>query len=188
MKTYRCLSQQEFKEDIYRLIPIRDQDKYDIMKWRNEQMYHLRQNELLTTEKQESYFKNVIEPLFEQEQPSQILFSFLKNDTLIGYGGLVHINWIDQNAEISFLLNTEFVGEELLHNHLFKIYLSLIEEVGFSNLNFHKLYAVVYDIRPEHIQTLRGADYQDEGRLKEHVVIGEKYFDVLYLAKIITLK
>jgi hypothetical protein len=45
--------------------------------------------------------------LFEQQQPSQLLFSFLENDKCIGYGGLVHINWIDSNAEISFIMNTQ---------------------------------------------------------------------------------
>jgi hypothetical protein len=34
-----------------------------------------------------------------------LLFSFLKNGECIGYGGLVHINWIDQNAEISFMID-----------------------------------------------------------------------------------
>ncbi|GAK91039.1 putative ribosomal-protein-serine acetyltransferase [Nonlabens ulvanivorans] len=50
----------------------------DIMKWRNEQMYHLRQAEKLTEQSQDSYFKNVVSKLFEQEKPNQLLFSFLK--------------------------------------------------------------------------------------------------------------
>ena len=61
----------------------------------------------LTVEDQDAYFENIISTLFDQEQPKQILFSFLKDNKFIGYGGLVHINWIDKNAEISFLMNTE---------------------------------------------------------------------------------
>ena len=69
-------------------------------------MYHLRQDKPLTEEDQEAYFLNVVAKLFEQERPNQLLFSFLDGDKCIGYGGLVHINWIDKNAEISFIMNT----------------------------------------------------------------------------------
>ena len=52
-------------------------DRFDIMKWRNEQIYHLRQKSLLTIKMQDKYFKNTISPLFNQEFPTQILFSFM---------------------------------------------------------------------------------------------------------------
>ena len=107
MRTYKCLNQQVFEAKQYKLVPLRDEDKYDIMQWRNEQIYHLRQNKPLTKEAQENYFQTVVSSLFEQEQPNQILFSYLENDVCIGYGGLVHINWIDKHAEISFIINTQ---------------------------------------------------------------------------------
>ena len=106
-RTYRCLSQSEFKDGNYKLVAIRDEDKYAIMQWRNEQIDILRQKELLTKEKQEWYFKNIVDKLFEQIYPDQLLFSFLENDVLIGYGGLVHIDWLSKNGEISFITSTE---------------------------------------------------------------------------------
>ncbi|MFN6081872.1 MAG: GNAT family N-acetyltransferase, partial [Bacteroidota bacterium] len=87
------------------------EDRYDIIQWRNEQIYHLRQNQPLTIEDQDAYFENVVSILFDQEQPSQILFSIMEKDVCIGYGGLVHINWIDKNAEISFIMNTALEKE-----------------------------------------------------------------------------
>ena len=54
-------------------------DRLAIMKWRNEQMYHLRQDKPLTEKSQEYYFKTSIAPLFDQDNPSQILFSYFKN-------------------------------------------------------------------------------------------------------------
>ena len=107
MRAYKCLNKQEFSSGPYTLVPIRHEDRFEIMNWRNEQIYHLRQAEPLTNEQQDWYFENVIANLFEQENPNQILFSFLKNGECIGYGGLVHINWIDKHAEISFIMNTE---------------------------------------------------------------------------------
>jgi hypothetical protein len=108
MNSYKALNKQVFAIDEYSIVPIRFEDRYDIMIWRNEQMYHLRQNKHLTHQEQDIYFENVISKLFKTDEPDQILFSFLKNDVCIGYGGLVHINWVDKNAEISFIMGTEF--------------------------------------------------------------------------------
>ncbi|MDP5048190.1 MAG: hypothetical protein NWQ39_07260, partial [Saprospiraceae bacterium] len=82
MNKFKCLTQQEFSNGEYKLIPIRFEDRYEIMKWRNEQIYHLRQKVPLTIEQQDVYFEKVVAKLFDQEQPNQILFSFLKNEEL----------------------------------------------------------------------------------------------------------
>jgi len=103
---YKCLNNQVFSHVEFKIVPIRMEDRFAIMKWRNEQIYHLRQNKPLTIEDQENYFTKTVDKLFNQVQPNQILFSFLENDICIGYGGLVHINWIDKNAEISFIMDT----------------------------------------------------------------------------------
>ena len=106
MREYKALTQQTYKNGEFEIVPIRHEDRIEIMKWRNEQIYHLRQSEPLTIDKQDAYFDNTIAPLFNQEKPNQILFSFLEGNECIGYGGLVHINWIDRNAEVSFIMNT----------------------------------------------------------------------------------
>ena len=122
---YNCLSQNKFVIEDYKLVPIRYEDRLAIMKWRNEQMYHLRQDKLLTEKSQENYFNGTVAKLFDQEKPNQILFSYLKNGKCIGYGGLVHIDWIDKNAEISFIMNTD-LEEDHFHFH-WSTYLKMIE-------------------------------------------------------------
>jgi hypothetical protein len=92
---YKVLHKQQFSVGNFSIVPIRFDDRHVIMKWRNEQLYHLRQQKPLTVEDQDTYFNTVVSKLFDQEQPNQILFSFLENGICIGYGGLVHINWID---------------------------------------------------------------------------------------------
>ena len=52
---YNCLSQNEFVYEKYKLVPIRYEDRISIMKWRNEQMYHLRQDKPLTEKSQEGF-------------------------------------------------------------------------------------------------------------------------------------
>ena len=107
MKAYKPLLRKTVIYKNFKLIPIRYEDRYLIMKWRNEQIYHLRQNDPLTVKVQDEYFDNVISELFKQDKPKQILFSLLKDNKCIGYGGLVHINWVDKNAEISFIMDTK---------------------------------------------------------------------------------
>ena len=108
MKNFKCLKSNFFSSGKFSLVPIRFQDRYEIMEWRNSQIFHLRQSEYLTKENQDSYFNNIIKKNFEQKNPKQILFSFLKDHKCVGYGGLVHIDWISRNAEISFVMDSQF--------------------------------------------------------------------------------
>jgi hypothetical protein len=91
----------------YELTSIRMEDAETIMKWRNEQMSALRQSAPLTPSEQKNYFDNVVKPSLSQKQPDLILLRFTFENSLIGYGGLVHIDWENQRAEVSFLLETE---------------------------------------------------------------------------------
>jgi RimJ/RimL family protein N-acetyltransferase len=178
---YKCLSAQHFDLNEFSLVPIRNEDQLLIMKWRNEQIYHLRQAKLLTEADQKNYFENIVAKLFEQEKPNQILFSFLKNSKCIGYGGLVHINWIDRNAEISFIMDTS------LEKNFFDIhwnnYLSLIEKVAFDELKFHKIFTYAFDLRPHLYTMLLKSGFIEEARLKEHCCFEGKFIDVLIHAK-----
>jgi len=154
----------------------------DILKWRNEQIYHLRQNNPLTVKDQENYFTKIVNKLFDQEQPSQILFSYLENDICIGYGGLVHINWIDKNAEISFIMNTELENEYFIKH--WQIYLELIEQVASKELFLHKVFVYAFDIRPRLYKIMKISRYCEEARLKEHCFFDNKFIDVLIYSKL----
>lgn len=178
---YKCLNSQIFADGDYSLVPIREQDSYDIMKWRNEQIYHLRQAEPLTKEKQDWYFETVVAKLFEQEQPNQILFSYLKDEICIGYGGLVHINWIDRNAEISFVMNTEL--EDSLFEFHWKNYLGLIEKVGFDDLGLKKIFTYAFDLRPKLYFALNAMGFPNEVRLKDHCYLDGAFKDVVIHSK-----
>jgi RimJ/RimL family protein N-acetyltransferase len=181
MNSYKALSQQIFTTGDYKLVPIRFEDRMDIMKWRNEQMYHLRQAQLLTKKNQDHYFKTVVASLFDQKQPSQLLFSFLKNDQCIGYGGLVHINWEDKNAEISFVMNTEI--ERDYFEELWCQYLILIEEVAFISLNFNKIFTYAFDLRPRLYVALEAAGFHKEAVLINHKIVDKIFVDVLIHSK-----
>jgi hypothetical protein len=180
--TYKCLNQNVFTQESFKIVPLRYKDRNKIMKWRNEQMYHLRQTELLNTETQKDYFKNTVAPLFDEEKPNQILFSFLKKGECIGYGGLVHMNWIDRHAEISFIMNTELEAIEFDLN--WTRFLNQIEIVAFTVLKLHKLFVYAFDIRPQLYLMLKKKNYFLDAVLKEHCFLNDKYIDVVIHSKI----
>jgi len=166
----------------FSIVPIRFEDRMDILKWRNEQIYHLRQAQILTIEMQDHYYDNTISKLFAQEQPDQILFSFMKDNVLVGYGGLVHINWIDKNAEISFIMKTELEKDSF--DFFWMNYLFLLQKVAFDDLQFHKIFTYAFDLRPHLYKTLEKAGFNEETRLKEHCLFDGKFIDVVIHSKI----
>ena len=183
---YICLSQNEFVHENYKIVPIRFEDRSVIMKWRNEQMYHLRQNKPLTELSQDEYFSGVVAGSFDKEMPDQILFSYLENGNCIGYGGLVHINWVDRNAEISFIMKTELENDDF-HLH-WSTYLKMIELLAFEELGLHKVYVYAFDLRPHLYEVLLESGYFLDAKLSDHCFFNERYIDVVIHSKLNYLK
>ena len=182
MNSYKALNNQKYINENFAIVPIRYEDRMSILKWRNEQIYHLRQDKPITEEDQERYFKTILNTLFDQEHPNQILFSYMQNDLCIGYGGLVHINWTDKNAEVSFIMNTE-LEVDYFSKH-WTIFLELIEQVAFKDLNFHKLSTYAFDLRPNIYEIIENAGFIKEATLKEHCLFNGEYKDVIMHGKI----
>ena len=182
MPEYKILSKNIYSKGNFSIIPIRYEDRLKIMNWRNEQMYHLRQSKRLSESDQEHYFETVVQKLYDQSKPNQILFSYLNDDTCIGYGGLVHINWIDRNAEVSFIMDTLF--EKDFFDLHWSNFLSMLEEVAFKDLKLHKIYAYAFDLRPHLYDTLKNNDFFLDAELNEHCFFNDRYIDVVIYSKI----
>jgi len=144
-------------------------------------MVHLRQNKVLTSQEQDKYFTEVILPLFDKAQPEQILFSFLEKGNCIGYGGLVHINWADQNAEISFLLKTETSNENF--KNYWNIFLHYLSDIAFNEMSLHKIFTYAFDVRPHLYEILEGAGFEREAILREHCLIDKQWKNVVIHSK-----
>jgi len=182
MNTYKCLKKQSLSEKELSIVPLRDDDKFLIMKWRNDQMYHLRQNVKLTKKNQTDYFENVISKLFLMDKPTQLLFSYLEDDACIGYGGLVNISWLDKRAEMSFLLNTELKSNQINYRNYLSTFINFIKKIIFKELNFNKLYTETYSFREHHIKILEDNDFKEEAVLKEHILNQEdkKFYNSIF--------
>ncbi len=178
-RQYKCLKEQIFAHHVYTLVPIRSHDRYLIRKWRNEQIDILRQKEPLSAADQDRYFESVIAPSFRAKQPDQILFSMTKSHDLVGYGGLVHINWSDKNAEISFLLDTAYNSSPENFKRLWTVYLELLPKIAFEQLHFKKIYTYAYETRTILFPILEENGFVEEARLKQHALVNGEYKDVI---------
>lgn len=177
-RTYEILKKEAVSKGAYQLIPIRYEDRLPIMKWRNEQLFHLRQKHALSLEQQDQYFEKTIQPLFTIQEPPQLLFSLLKDGELVAYGGLVHINWTDRNAEVSFVMDTSVQKEHFAE--LWETHLTLLKIFAFKYLNLHKIFTYAFDLRSHLYPALEAGGFREEGRLKQHCFFNGKYHDVLY--------
>ena len=70
---YQALSKNVFNRNGYEAIPIRLEDMESIRIWRNAQIDVLRQKRELTAEDQANYYHNVIRPLFDRQEPDQLI-------------------------------------------------------------------------------------------------------------------
>jgi len=175
---YKCLNKQEFNYQDCSIVPIRYEDRFLIMKWRNEQIFHLRQLKPLTEDDQENYFRNIVSKLYDQDRPDQVLFSYLQFGECIGYGGLVHINWTDRNAEISFIINPDLEknGGFALH---WTNFLTMLKKVAFEELELHKIYTYAFDLRPHLYPVVESNGFLKEAVLKDHCLYGGVFRDVI---------
>ena len=176
---YSCLKRNILVNEEFQIKPISKNDIESIRLWRNMQMDVLRQKKAITRSEQINYFDNVMLPLFSHECPSQIIFSYFKGETLIGYGGLVHISWEDKRSEMSFLVNPKFLSNSETYEEYFSKFINLIREVNFSILGFRKLFTETYCHRYFHISILERNGFELEGVLRDHVIINNKYFNSL---------
>jgi len=179
---YNALNKNTFELNKFSLIPIRFEHRNEILLWRNEQLYHLRQKKKLNVNEQEIYFQNEIKPLFKLKNPNQILFSFLFENNLVGYGGLVHINWEKKNAELSFLIKTEL--DKKYFKKYWGIYISLIEKVAFEECGLKSIYTYSFELRPKLYEVLRENNFLLKKTIKNAKQFKGKHINALIHEKL----
>jgi RimJ/RimL family protein N-acetyltransferase len=147
--------------------------------WRNAQMAILRQPKEISSLEQVKYFEEKIWPSMEHQNPLNILMTLCIDSKPIGYGGLVHINWTDERAEISFLVSPDRAANHDLYAADQRNFIELIRKVAFEDLHLNRLYTETYDVRPRHIQTLQECGFVLEGAMKSHAKVGDVFVNSL---------
>lgn len=176
-RKYACMLRERITKGHYSIETIQDSDIESIRGWRNSQLEILRQSKAISMEEQKHYFQNVIWPSMREPNPSNILLRFLLDGKLIGYGGLVHIEWEHKRAEVSFLLNTSLAADKVTYAECYSNFLSLLKELAFMDLGFKRLFTETFAIRKHHISILESNGFRVEGVMKNHVYIDGKPID-----------
>lgn len=174
---YKAITQNEFQLNDYKLIPIEKEHMESIRQWRNQQMNVLRQKQEISVEAQQMYFQTVVQPLFNESKPKQMLFSYLLNDELIGYGALVNISWEDYRAELSFLVKPDRATNQELYDKDFSTYIQLLKTIVFDVMNFNRLFTETYEFRKFHISIMEKNGFVEEGTMYQNIFESGKFYN-----------
>ena len=176
---YNVFGSKPLTQGLYSISSIQLEDAEEIRCWRNEQMSALRQSRLLSKEEQLAYFENVLKPELNQTQPKQVLVRFCLSGKLIGYGGIVHLDWVNLRGEVSFLLATERTSNPKSYCKELHLFFTLIKRLGFCVLGLNKLTTEAYAHRAFHVQAIEDAGFCREGVLRQHVKIEGHWVDAV---------
>ena len=187
---YSFLKFNDYSFENYTLLPLRYEDISKIKKWRNDQISVLRQNKILTDADQENYYQELVEKSFFNPKPNEILFSFLLDDTCIGYGGMVHVDWDKKTAEISFITETKRANLNEIYQNDFTAFTTILFRISFSELLFNKLTTETYGIRTNTLRILDQLGFQLKKIDEKKILINNEMYDSFhheYLKKFYTM-
>lgn len=156
---------------------VRPSDIESIRRWRNAQLSVLRQSAPISPRAQAAYYRKNVWPDMQSQKPVNILLRYLEKDSLVGYGGLVHISWEHRRAEVSFLLRTNLANTPDECSRYFPGFLNLVKVLGFLDLGLNRLHTETYAIRERHTAALEQVGFRREGVLREHVWIDDRPTD-----------
>jgi len=176
---YDLLGPEPLTQDGYSISSIQPEDAEEIRCWRNEQMSALRQSRALSKEDQVAYFNDVVRHEFNQTSPRQVLVRFCLDEKLIGYGGIVHLDWENSRGEVSFLLATQRTLNPQAYQRELGVFFNLIKRLGFCELGLNKLTTEAYAHREYHVRAIEEAGFLREGTLRQHVKIEGQWVDAI---------
>ena len=103
------------------------------------------------------------------EDPGQHFICLTLNDNLIGYGGLVHINWTSMVAEMSFLLETLRTKNKKNYQNDMKNFISILISIAFDELNFKKITTESFNFRKKTIEVLNDSNFKIDKNANTHL-------------------
>lgn len=161
----------------YSLQLLRPEDAETIRVWRNAQLPVLRQPDPIGRWAQQQYFRRLACERLSLTPP-QILLGLRVGETLVGYGGLTHINWRLAQSELSYLGDPARSADDYYYGLC--SFLEMLLPIAFKTLNLHRIWHEVYDDfesgRPRtHLDAIADFGFRPEGVLVDHAMIGERY-------------
>lgn len=175
---YACAPGLGGRVGAYSARPIAWADREPVRRWRNAQLGILRQREPLSEDTQDRYYRDVLAPSFAQARPSQVLVAVECRGVLVGYGGVVHLDWADRRGEVSFLTDPRRLDPEAFAAD-WRAFLALLVPMARDQLGLHRLTTHAYASRTELFGLLEEAGFVREGVLREHRSLAGGWVDVV---------
>ena len=157
-------------------------DLAQIKKWRNEQQSICRYWKQLTDDNQEDWYFT-----YSDKDAKEVIFAIREGITsdivpkwgvleyqLIGYCGLVYIDWLNRRAEYSILVDKARHDD---YDEIFNKTTDFITEYGFNSLNLNKITTETFSHRTHQIELLEKYGFAWQGKLYEHQYKDGKYWD-----------
>jgi RimJ/RimL family protein N-acetyltransferase len=149
-------------------------DLAQIKKWRNEQQSICRYWKQLTDDNQEDWYFT-----YSDKDSREVIFAIRYtlddgSDVLIGYTGLVYIDWLNRRAEYSILVDLNYHSN---YDEIFQKTTDFIVDYGFNSLNLQKITTETFSHRTHQIELLEKYGFERQGVLKDHIYKDGKYWD-----------
>ncbi len=149
-----------------------------LKEWKSTQCVHksTREYRLLSMLGQKKQFRD----MHLEKQLTRIVFGISnKNKKLLGIAGLTNIDWKNRSSEISLYMpkrrwQSSKEAEDAIR---------MLEEYGFEELNLHRLYAEIEDLK-ENASLFAKTGFVNEGRMKERLRKNGQWQDTLTYSKL----
>jgi ribosomal-protein-alanine N-acetyltransferase len=112
--------------------------------------------------------------IFDGEKGQQFGVRRKEDDLLVGRVTYFDLNPRNRSAEIGYLIAPEFRGQGYAGEAL-----SLLLEYLFSELHLNKVTAQTAEFNKESVELLRKLGFKQDGRLRDHHVLDDEYYDDL---------
>ncbi len=131
--------------------------------------------ELKRLQKQLPEWQNLSEKtLYPASMPLAMEFKIEHAGKVAGSAALTNIRWFNRKAEVRLWILPEFRGKGLAQTAL-----SLLCDLAFNTLNFHRLEAEVYSFNTPALRLMSRAGFKEEGRLREAKFFNGQYYDII---------
>ena len=174
---------EEEKEEI-KVFPFIEGERIDLIarnskwnslysKWHNDpEVRHFAQHNMPKTPEE---FKSWFEPPSERGMRDGVHLTIYhkKDKRPIGNIGFGRINWINRNAFIGAVIGEpDYWGKGLVGEAA-----KLLINYGFTELNFHKIYATIINPNKRSLRAAEKLGFKKEGVLKEDMYVDGEYVD-----------
>jgi RimJ/RimL family protein N-acetyltransferase len=159
---------------------LEQQDLEQAYRWRNQEdiLQRTRQFRFLTKREHMRWFtklnpnKDLMYAIIEQTRP--FYADDFSNNIYIGVAGLTNLDWVNRSAEVSI-----YIGYK---NYRRKSYgtkvISELSNICFNQLNFHRLWAEVYDLPNSAIPDFFiKCGFKKDGKIRDVVYRNGQYYD-----------